>query len=126
MRSRKEGTEPVVRALTRGMVTVGGVACAVKGIAAPERMRLEWSQFHLHTIPVGVYVYIDIPLGEEHAAVVAIDKVTPQRVNHHEDDLVEGATSTSAVSCSFLCCCLLDTRQTRQKWLVRKEATSED
>jgi len=30
----------VVRALTRGIVTVGGVACAVKGMAAPERMRL--------------------------------------------------------------------------------------
>ena len=26
IRSRNEGTEPVVRALTRGMVTVGGVA----------------------------------------------------------------------------------------------------
>jgi len=40
IRSRKEGTEPVVSAFTRGMVTVGGVACAVKGMAAPERMRL--------------------------------------------------------------------------------------
>ena len=44
IRSRKEGTEPVVKALTRGIVTVGGVACAVKGIAAPERMRLQSGQ----------------------------------------------------------------------------------
>lgn len=40
MRSRKDGTEPVVRALIRGMVTVGGVAWAVYGMAAPLRMRL--------------------------------------------------------------------------------------
>lgn len=39
--STKEGTEPVVNALTLGMVTVGGVAWPVKGIALPERMRLE-------------------------------------------------------------------------------------
>lgn len=38
--SRKEGMEPVVMALTRGMVMVGEVACAVKGIAEPSRMRL--------------------------------------------------------------------------------------
>ena len=42
MTSRNEGMEPVVIAFTRGMVIVGDVACAVKGIAAPDRMRL-WS-----------------------------------------------------------------------------------
>ncbi len=38
--SRKDGTEPVVIAFTRGMVMVGDVAWAVKGIAAPERINL--------------------------------------------------------------------------------------
>lgn len=40
MTSRKEGMDPVVIALTRGIVMVGEVAWAVKGIAAPERIRL--------------------------------------------------------------------------------------
>lgn len=39
--SRKVGTEPVVMAFTRGMVMVGEVAWAVKGMAKPSRMRLE-------------------------------------------------------------------------------------
>ena len=38
--SRKEGMEPVVMALTRGMVIVGEVAWAVKGMALPEEIRL--------------------------------------------------------------------------------------
>ena len=33
--------EPVVIALTLGMVMVGGVAWAVKGMAAPDLMRLK-------------------------------------------------------------------------------------
>ncbi len=44
MTSRKEGTEPVVIAFTRGMVIVGELACAVKGRAVPDRMRLESCQ----------------------------------------------------------------------------------
>jgi hypothetical protein len=39
--SKKDGIEPVVIALIRGIVMVGDVACAVKGIAAPLDMRLE-------------------------------------------------------------------------------------
>jgi hypothetical protein len=38
--SRKEGIEPVVIALILGIVMVGEVAWAVKGIAAPLDMRL--------------------------------------------------------------------------------------
>lgn len=38
--SRKDGIEPVVIALRRGIVTVGEVACAVKGRAAPSRISL--------------------------------------------------------------------------------------
>lgn len=40
MTSRKDGIEPVVMALILGMVTVGDVACAVKGIAEPSRISL--------------------------------------------------------------------------------------
>jgi len=39
--SRKDGIEPVVIALILGMVIVGDVAWAVKGIAAPLEMRLQ-------------------------------------------------------------------------------------
>ena len=39
--SRNEGIDPVVIAFTRGIVTVGEVACAVNGIPAPDRMRLK-------------------------------------------------------------------------------------
>lgn len=41
MRSTKDGIEPVVMDLILGMVTVGDRALAVKGTAAPSRMRLE-------------------------------------------------------------------------------------
>lgn len=40
IRSRKEGVEPVVMALIRGIVMVGDVAWAVKGIASPSEIRL--------------------------------------------------------------------------------------
>lgn len=43
MTSRKDGMEPVVIALTRGMVTVGEVAWAVNGNAAPFRIKLSKS-----------------------------------------------------------------------------------
>lgn len=36
----KEGMDPVVIALIRGIVMVGDVAWAVNGIAAPDRIRL--------------------------------------------------------------------------------------
>lgn len=38
--SRNEGIDPVVMAFTRGMVIVGEVAWAVKGMADPEAIRL--------------------------------------------------------------------------------------
>ena len=38
--SRKDGIEPVVRALMRGMVMVGDFAWPVNGIASPERIKL--------------------------------------------------------------------------------------
>lgn len=44
--SRKDGIEPVVMALMRGIVTVGAVAWAVKGIAEPLRIKLTGSQPH--------------------------------------------------------------------------------
>jgi len=39
--SRKEGIDPVVMAFNLGMVTVGDVAWAVKGIASPLRIKLD-------------------------------------------------------------------------------------
>ena len=39
--SRKDGIDPVVIALILGMVMVGEVAWAVKGIAAPDEIKLE-------------------------------------------------------------------------------------
>lgn len=40
IRSKKDGMEPVVMALIRGIVMVGDVACAVNGIASPFAIRL--------------------------------------------------------------------------------------
>lgn len=88
MRSRKEGTEPVVRAFTRGMVTVGGVACAVNGMAAPERIRLLGVSGD-HSDLVQEMPCCRAPLCVLEPRIVAVDKVTPQGVHHHEDDPVE-------------------------------------
>ena len=41
MTSRKEGMDPVVMAFSRGIVTVGEVAWAVKGMATPSLIKLE-------------------------------------------------------------------------------------
>lgn len=41
--SENDGTEPVVIAFIRGIVTVGELACAVKGHAAPVRIKLRKS-----------------------------------------------------------------------------------
>lgn len=38
--SRKDGTDPVVMAFSRGIVTVGELAWAVNGSAAPDRIKL--------------------------------------------------------------------------------------
>lgn len=38
--SRNDGTDPVVIALSRGIVTVGELAWAVNGSAAPDRIKL--------------------------------------------------------------------------------------
>ena len=60
MTSRKEGIDPVVIALSRGIVMVGDVAWAVKGSAAPDLMRL-WSTIRYRLQHDG-FQYI--PLGE--------------------------------------------------------------
>jgi hypothetical protein len=43
--SENDGTDPEVIAFTRGIVTVGELACAVKGIAAPLRIKLQRSVY---------------------------------------------------------------------------------
>ena len=64
MTSRKEGIEPVVIALTRGIVMVGDVACAVKGIAAPDLMRL-WSTVSYRLESQGSNAYLWVYLNPE-------------------------------------------------------------
>ena len=44
--SKKDGTEPVVMALIRGMVIVGDAACAVNGIAEPSLIKLQVKLAH--------------------------------------------------------------------------------
>ena len=46
--SEKDGTEPVVMAFIRGIVTVGELAWAVKGIAAPVRIKLKESIHNIY------------------------------------------------------------------------------
>lgn len=46
--SRNEGTDPVVKALMRGMVMVGAEARAVNGTAAPASIKLFAGQFYIH------------------------------------------------------------------------------
>lgn len=55
MTSRNEGMDPVVMALILGMVTVGDVACAVKGIAVPSRISL-WRISLLGRLYLGLLV----------------------------------------------------------------------
>lgn len=69
--SRNEGTEPVVIAFTRGIVMVGDVAWAVKGMAAPDLIRLEHSINSWRDMVRGNA----LPLSELEARVVGIYKI---------------------------------------------------
>lgn len=76
--SRKEGMEPVVMALTRGMVIVGDVACAVKGTAVPSLIRLQQklaSILNCRASFAGEYG-ADLPLHKFHPAFLAVYEVT--------------------------------------------------
>ena len=64
--------DPVVIALTRGMVIVGDVAWAVKGIAAPERIRLAY----VDQLSTSLQRRVDLPLCKIEARITGIDKVT--------------------------------------------------
>ncbi len=69
--SRKEGIDPVVIALILGMVIVGEVAWAVKGIADPLEIRLG-SISYWTTYPARV----SLPLCESKTRKLWIDKIT--------------------------------------------------
>lgn len=72
MRSANEGTDPVVKALTRGIVTVGAAAWAVNGKAAPSRIKLRIGS-------VGGSSRIErrySPLHELEPRLLAVNKVT--------------------------------------------------
>lgn len=71
----------MVMALTRGIVMVGEVACAVKGRAVPSRMRLDDSQQSCASFMAGAY----IPLHKAHPALLPIHEVAPERIHDHED-----------------------------------------
>jgi hypothetical protein len=120
MRSRKDGTEPVVSALTRGIVTVGGVAWAVKGTAEPSLIKLLSSQF-----PFAVLCWTDIPLHVTHRAVLSKDEIAPQRIDNHEDHLVEWRMGFSA-RLFLLAAIIFPIRETRQDGLIGKESSRED
>lgn len=72
MTSRKEGIDPVVIALIRGIVIVGDVAWAVKGIAAPDLIRL-WSAISNRPI---FQCFQYLPLGESESRARRIDEIT--------------------------------------------------
>lgn len=61
MTSRKDGMDPVVMALILGMVTVGDVACAVKGIAEPSRINL--SRVSVQAEPLGGFAGLQLTTG---------------------------------------------------------------
>ncbi len=72
MTSRKEGIDPVVIALIRGIVIVGDVAWAVKGIAAPDLIRL-WSTISNRPI---FQCFQYLPLGKSESRARRIDEIT--------------------------------------------------
>ena len=91
MTSRKEGMDPVVIAFTLGIVIVGDAAWAVKGSAAPSRIKLHfWSTLFKKNRGTPVRNHSGIPLYKIHAALLSIDEVAPQRVDNHENQLVKG------------------------------------
>jgi hypothetical protein len=127
MTSTKEGMEPVVMALTRGMVIVGEVACAVKGRAVPSRMRLDVVSLDVSLL-THIETAVDVPLHKAHPTIFAEHEVTPQRIHDHEDQLVERRLRRLAPSLSeynaftnfFIRC------QPWHKRLIREEASRED
>ena len=120
MRSRKDGTEPVVRALTRGIVTVGGVAWAVKGIAEPSLIKLLQSQSTF-----AVPRQADIPLHITHRAVLSKDEIAPQSIDNHEYHLVERRMHFGS-GLFLLAAIIFPVCKTRQDWLIGKESSRED
>ena len=69
--SRNDGIDPVVIALILGMVIVGEVAWAVKGIAAPSEIKLRIISFNY--MPAWRK---RLPLSEAKTRLIRIDKIT--------------------------------------------------
>ena len=130
MTSRKEGMDPVVIALTRGMVMVGDVACAVKGIAAPDLIRLPLAVSYASKVPAQSC----LPLGKVETRDRRVHKITilpviaakkrilgyqpPECIDHHKYNFVERRR------------CILDAivrmregSSARDNGLVRKESS---
>jgi len=109
-----------VSALTRGMVTVGGVACAVNGMAAPSRIKLiRQSDCRSRAMPG-----INEPLNKSHGAILSKHKVASQSIHDHEYDLVERRIRYRAEP--FLSIgTIIPICKTGQYRLVREEASCE-
>lgn len=128
MTSRNEGTEPVVKAFTLGMVIVGGVACAVKGSAAPERMS---SCVNVKPDP---WPYTKSLVGHQQSALVRVfprrTYPPPQRVDSHEDDLVKYSLrpiiAFQQAESQLFIFDFFKGGQTRQEGFVWEEACCED
>lgn len=67
----------------------------------------------------------DLPLCKVEATVVAVHEITPQRVDNHEYDPVKHRFRASR-SIQPVLLVVLKSRETREKWFIRKEADRED
>jgi hypothetical protein len=110
------------------MVMVGGVACAVKGSAAPERMR---SCVNVKPDP---WPYTKSLSGRQQSALDCVcprrTYPPPQRVDSHEDDLVKYSLrpiiAFEQAESQLFIFDFFKSGQTRQEGFVGEEACCED
>ena len=114
--SRNDGIEPVVIAFILGMVIVGDVACAVKGMAAPVEMRLQQA---LLANWKALMEFPKRPLSKFKSRNLRIDKVAimvssplkflpefipSQCIHNHEYDFVKRCLGWRTILQSFILC----------------------
>lgn len=116
--SRNDGIDPVVIAFTLGIVIVGEVACAVKGIPDPDRMRLKQSRIsathrsmEFRTVPLSV---LEARIWTVHkiAVPVSLDSrpksegfPPSERIDDHENDLIKRCDFAWAAMFELSKCC---------------------
>lgn len=127
--------EPVVIAFILGMVTVGDVACAVKGIAEPLRINLFGVSLYTNSSGASqsatydwVYSKPELDVKTKSLVLSAISlnyvrsgqQVPAQRIHNHENDPVEGRSwwrSMVRVTVGS---------QSWHQWLVGEESSAKD